>query len=93
MGDEMLALVCWNLMCFLCYSRKIAGEYTTFKENAVKAFMESCNNPDQSWKTLNKSQSLNLESKIPLQEKSNCREEAKKFLGFAKHFSKFAKGI
>ena len=82
-----------GIWCSLCYFRKIAVEYTNFKENAVKTFTESCNNPDQSWKTFNKSQGLNLESEIPLQEKSKCREEAKKCLGFAKHFSKFAKGI
>ena len=52
MDDKMLALVCWNLMCFLCfcdghlfitsiyniYLRKIAGKYTTFKEKCWKNF-------------------------------------------------------
>ena len=39
MGNKLLALVCWNLMGFLCFcAGKIAGKYTTFKEKCWKNF-------------------------------------------------------
>ena len=49
MDNKMLAPVCWNLICFLCfcagkwyiYFRKTAGKYTSFKQKCWKNF---CNN-------------------------------------------------
>ena len=49
MGNKMLALVCWNLISFLCfctwtwyiYFRKIAGKYTSFKKKCWKNFCNS----------------------------------------------------
>ena len=32
MGDKMLALVCWNLMCFLCFC---AGKYIYILEKLL----------------------------------------------------------
>ena len=38
-GSKMLAIVCWKLMCFLCFcAGKIAGKYTNFKQKSRKNF-------------------------------------------------------
>ena len=54
MGSKMLALVCWNLMCFLWFfagklydiSEKLLGNIQILRKNAGKTFTESCNNPE-----------------------------------------------
>ena len=47
MGSKMLALVCWNLMCFYAsvmeyymyiYFRKTVGKYTNFEQKCWKNF-------------------------------------------------------
>ena len=52
MGGKMLALLCWNLVCFLCfcvgkyvYFRKNCWEIYYFKEKCWKTFTESFSNP------------------------------------------------
>ena len=48
MGDKILAFVCWNLICFLCFwlenniyiFRKIAGKNTTFNFTCNSLFLK-----------------------------------------------------
>ena len=56
LDGKMLELLCWNLMCFLCFSvlqyniyiyiiEELLGNILLLRENAGKTFTESCNNP------------------------------------------------
>ena len=57
MDSKILALVYWNLTCFLCFSagkwyiyilEKLLENILILIKNAGKTFVESCNNPDAS---------------------------------------------